>query len=84
MMTPAAVADRRRPADDKDMCAESLAILNRTVMVPTHPEHDQDEIDAIINNIGVAARTALGDTSADAAEIRRTTELDMKKFDAAS
>ena len=44
----------------KDMCARSLDILNRTVMVATNPLHTAEEIDDIIHNIGVAARVALG------------------------
>ena len=44
----------------KDMCARSLEILSRTVMVATHPLHTAEDIDDIIHNIGVAARVALG------------------------
>ncbi len=65
----------------KDTCAASLDILNRTIMVPTHPDHDSGEIDAIIHNIGQAARVALGDISAEAAKFKQTTELDRQKFD---
>ena len=65
----------------KDMCAPSLEILNRTIMVPTHPDHDRGEIDAIIHNIGQAARVALGEITADAAKLKQTSELDRQKFD---
>ncbi|MBC8159142.1 MAG: DegT/DnrJ/EryC1/StrS family aminotransferase [Alphaproteobacteria bacterium] len=65
----------------KDMCAASLDILNRTIMVPTHPDHDRGEIDAIIHNIGQAARVALGEITADAAKLKQTSELDRQKFD---
>ena len=49
-----------RKTYSKDMCAKSLEILDRTVMVATHPDHTPAEIDDIIHNIGVAARVALG------------------------
>lgn len=69
---------------DKDMCATSLEILNRTIMVPTHPNHDQKEIQAIIHNIGVAARVAFGDTgSSEGVGVRKTEALDVQKFDMA-
>jgi hypothetical protein len=42
-----------------DMCASSLGILNRTVMVATSPLHTDVEIDDLIHNIDVAARVAL-------------------------
>ena len=54
----------------KDMCAGSLDILNRTVMVPTRPDHTEAETDAIIHNIEVAARVAFGEMEADKAEVR--------------
>ena len=56
----------------KDMCARSLEILNRTVMVATHPEHTAQETDDIIHNIDVAARVALGGMKLEEADIRRT------------
>ena len=68
---------------DKDMCAASLEILNRTIMVPTHPKHDQEEIESIIHNIDVAARVALGDMSPEEAGIKKTEALDRQKFDMA-
>ena len=40
--------------------ARSLEILNRTVMVATHPEHTEQDTADIIHNIGVAARVVLG------------------------
>lgn len=68
----------------KDMCAGSLDILNRTVMVPTRPDHTDEEIDAIIHNIEVASQVALGDMDAGDADIRPTGDIDSKKFDMAS
>ena len=70
-----------RRAYSKDMCARSLEILNRTVMVPTHPLHGSDEIDDTIRNIDVAARVALGDLTAEEATIRNAKPIDLQKFD---
>lgn len=67
-----------------DMCARSLDILNRTVMVPMHPNHSAAEVDAIIHNVEVAARVALGGGDAEAAKVLPTTAIDAQKFDMAS
>ncbi len=65
----------------KDLCARSLEILNRTVMVATHLEHGEQEIADIIHNIGVAARVALGGLPLAEADLRRTAPVDAQKFD---
>jgi dTDP-4-amino-4,6-dideoxygalactose transaminase len=65
----------------KDMCAASLAILDRTVMVPTHPLHSQEDIENLVHNIGIAARVALDGAPLDEAEIRSPMPLDPQKFD---
>ncbi|MGH6886713.1 MAG: DegT/DnrJ/EryC1/StrS family aminotransferase [Geminicoccales bacterium] len=70
-----------RRSYSKDMCQRSLDILNRTVMVPTHPLHSQDEIADVIHNIGIAARVALGGLSREQADIRNATPVDARKFD---
>jgi dTDP-4-amino-4,6-dideoxygalactose transaminase len=70
-----------RMSYSKDMCARSLDILNRTVMVPTHPLHGSDEIDDIIRNIDVAAGVALDDLTAEEAQIRNARPIDLQKFD---
>ncbi len=70
-----------RRSYSKDMCKRSLDILNRTVMVPPHPSHNEAEIDAMIHNIGVAARVALAGMSREEADIKATTALDAQKFD---
>jgi dTDP-4-amino-4,6-dideoxygalactose transaminase len=64
----------------RDMCARSLEILGRTVMVATDPRHTQAEIDDIIHDIGVAARVAVGDLSPDRANIRNARPVDKDKF----
>ena len=65
-----------------DMCARSLEILNRTVMVPTNPEHNDAQIDDMIHNIGVASRVALAGMSPEEAELRNVIPVDERKFDA--
>ena len=76
---PANAECRKRYA--KDMCARSLEILDRTVMVATHPDHTPAEIADIIHNIGVGARVALGGLPADAADLRQAPPIDAQKFD---
>jgi dTDP-4-amino-4,6-dideoxygalactose transaminase len=70
-----------RRSYSKDMCAPSLAILDRTVMVPTHPLHSDREIENVVHNIGVAARVALAGAPLDEAEFKRAAPLDAQKFD---
>jgi len=65
----------------KDMCARSLEILNRTVMVPTLPDHTAGDIDAIINNITAAARLTLGEATEGDAVFHAAPALDAQKFD---
>jgi len=76
---PANEACRR--SYSKDMCAKSLDILNRTVMVAMHPKHSVNDIDDIVHNIGVAARVALGGMPADEASLRNAMPVDAQKFD---
>jgi len=76
----AANAECRRSCA-KDMCATSLAILDRTVMVPTHPQHSDNDIANIVHNIGVAARVALTGMPVGEAEIRAAAPVDAQKFD---
>jgi dTDP-4-amino-4,6-dideoxygalactose transaminase len=70
-----------RRSYSKDMCARSLDILNRTVMVPMHPLHGERDIEDIIHNIGVAARVALAGMPVSEADIRNPQPLDRQKFD---
>ena len=65
----------------KDACAKSLEILNRTILVPTHPDHTEAEIADIVHDLGVAARVALGSAPLEREELRRTAPLDAQKFD---
>ena len=65
----------------KDMCARSLEILNRTVMVATHPAAHEQDIDDMIHNIGVAARVALAGMPLEEADLRDAAPVDAQKFD---
>jgi dTDP-4-amino-4,6-dideoxygalactose transaminase len=82
-MNPYRMPENRacRRSYSRDMCQRSLDILNRTVMVPTHPLHTAQEIDDTIHNIGIAARVALGGLSREAADIRNASQVDAQKFD---
>jgi len=73
-----------RRSYSKDMCARSLDILNRTVMVPTNPSHSAEEIEAIIHNIEIASRVALAGMGREEAEVLPTSALDVQKFDMGS
>ena len=64
-----------------DMCASSLGILNRTIMVATSPLHTDVEIDDLIHNIDVAARVALEKMSAETVQLRDVAPVDKRKFD---
>ena len=70
-----------RRSYSKDMCERSLDILNRTIMVPTHPLHSDAEIADTIHNIEVAARVALGGMTRAEADIRNAAPVDAQKFD---
>jgi hypothetical protein len=82
-MNPYNMVENRdcRRSYSRDMCQRSLDILNRTIMVPTHPLHGADEIADTIHNIGVAARVALGGMSPAEADLRNVQPVDAQKFD---
>jgi dTDP-4-amino-4,6-dideoxygalactose transaminase len=65
----------------KDMCARSLEILNRTILVPTHPLHTKGEIEDIVHNIKAATRVALGQVKSEEVDVRRAGEVDATKYD---
>lgn len=70
-----------RKSYSKDMCRASLEILNRTIMIATHPQHGDEQIQDMIHNIGVAARVALGGQPLDATALRKAQPVDKQKFD---
>ncbi len=53
----------------KDMCARSLEILNRTVMVATDPSHTPEQVDQLISNIEAATLAALGAVQVTGTEV---------------
>lgn len=65
----------------KDMCQRSLDILNRTVMIPTDPEHGEAETEQLTRNIEAAARVAFGDIAAEDAKITRSDSWDPTRYD---
>jgi dTDP-4-amino-4,6-dideoxygalactose transaminase len=65
----------------RDMCAKSLDILNRTVLVPTNPLHTKEQIGDIIHNINAASRVALGGLMREEADVRKGEDLDVIKYD---
>jgi dTDP-4-amino-4,6-dideoxygalactose transaminase len=70
-----------RRSYSKDMCGRSLDILNRTVMIGTHPLHTEQETAEIIHNIGEAARVVFAGLPKAEADIRNSQPVDAQKFD---
>lgn len=70
-----------RRSYSRDMCARSLDILGRTVLVPTHPLHTAQETADIIHNIHSAALVALGKARREDAAIRNAEAVDTTKYD---
>jgi hypothetical protein len=81
--TMAANAECRKTYS-KDMCARSLDILNRTIMVGTSPLHAPEDTADIIHNITLAARVVLGDMAIEDATFRAAKPVDQQKFDLAT
>lgn len=50
-----------RKTYSKEMCARSLEILGRTIMIPMHPLHTQEVVQDMIERIETAARKTLTD-----------------------
>ena len=65
----------------KDMCQRSLDILNRTVMIPTDPEHGEAETEQLTRNIETAARVAFGEIAREDAEIKVAGAWDPTRYD---
>jgi len=78
---PANAGCRRTYA--RDMCAASLDILKRTVMIPTHPRHTEQEIADLIHDIALAARSALEPGAPPPQGLRLSQAVDKQKFDVA-
>jgi hypothetical protein len=78
-LMPANVECRRTYS--KEMCARSLDILNRTVMVGMHPQHSAADIDDTIHNIGIAARRVFAGATQEDGALRNLKPVDAQKFD---
>lgn len=65
----------------RDMCARSLDILARTILVPTHPLHTKQNIDDIIHNINAAARVTFGIATSGDVSVRNAVPVDATKYD---
>jgi dTDP-4-amino-4,6-dideoxygalactose transaminase len=70
-----------RKTYSKDMCARSLDILNRTILVPTHPLHTAQDAADIIHNIKAAIQVALGHVKREEAVVRKVEAVDATKYD---
>ena len=70
-----------RTAYSKDMCAHSLDILARTIMVPMRPDMSESEVAAVVQNIEAAANVTLGDLPREQAELQSAAAIDPQKFD---
>ena len=70
-----------RKGYSRDMCARSLDILGRTILVPTHPLHTEQNIADIIHNINAAARVTFGKAAAGDASVRNAVPVDATKYD---
>ena len=64
----------------KDMCAGSLDILSRTVMIPTDPNRTTAQTDDIIHDVCEAARVALTNASVESATVRNAGAVDIQKY----
>ncbi len=66
---------------DEGMCADSLEILSRTIMVATNPLHDEAETDDIIHDLNLAAQAVFGGADPASLPFRNRTQVDRAKFD---
>ena len=70
----------------KDMFPRSLDILNRTIMIPTDPQHNNEQINNIINNINIAANYAFKKSENKKIELiikdlKNVEKIDSQKYD---
>lgn len=82
-MNPFRMAANRecRKTYSRDMCKESLEILARTVLVPTHPRHSDADIAETCENIRAAGRVAMGDLSLEEARFTKAEPIEARRFD---
>ena len=70
-----------RRSYSRTMCASSLDILQRTVMIATHPLHTDEEIEATIHDIDLAVRYAFEPDAPAPQGLRLARVVDKQKFD---
>lgn len=66
----------------EDMCSRSLEILNRTIMVATHPHHSPEDTADIIHDLEMASRVVFSGADARDLDFRKRESVDYQKFDA--
>ncbi|MCG8509361.1 MAG: DegT/DnrJ/EryC1/StrS family aminotransferase, partial [Rhodospirillales bacterium] len=66
---------------DDDLCASSLDILGRTIMVATSPLHSDADIEDIIHDLTLAAQVVFAHADPGNQPWRRNIEIDRAKFD---
>ncbi len=64
----------------KTMCARSLDVLGRTVMIAMDPTHTSEEIDAMAHDIRQAARFAFGEITGSEVAPRSQRTIEHGKF----
>ena len=65
----------------EDLCAASIDILDRTIMVATHPNHSQSDVEDIIADLHAAAKVVFEGADPAAQTFRRREAIDRAKFD---
>lgn len=70
----------------KEMLPRSLDILNRTVMIPTNPQHSEQQINNMITNIEIAANYAFGkmensNIESIKSELKNIEQIESQKYD---
>lgn len=65
----------------EDLCLASMDILDRTVMIATHPLHSEEETESIIQDIGAAARVVFEGKDPASQSFSRNLSVDLAKFD---
>ncbi len=63
------------------MCSASLDILGRTIMVATDPRHSDEETQALIDDLNLAAQAVFAGADPETLPFRRRTSVDTGKFD---
>lgn len=66
------------------MCAASLDILNRTIMVATSPLHSAEETNAIVEDLNLAAQVVFAGADPETLPFRREAMVDKAKYDIGS